>query len=1498
VNNCIAILLFLLLSLSVIGQDDYDGEGCAECDLSCITCLPFTTIIDSTATTVAGDAQNIFCTFVEHQISWYGFIAGSVDLELTITVDSCEGLSQVEIGIFQAIDCLDPEGVSNCYGGLNFNAIGNGSTEVVNTDVPLVIGQYYWIITDATSNMGAHCYFTLEVTDGITGATPIVDIPIITGPTLLCDNESGVYSISNEVTGASEYDWYVYGSLEFTGEQFDFTPATLGVYEICAAGISYCGSGPLSNPCFEVTVSESTLGDIALVFCNNDCLDYLGTNYCAGGNYQDISLNAAGCDSIIDITIHQIEIDIDILALGDCINGLGVELVLNPMVNADLPLDGSEIINWDWYYEGALINGTTNMLSIFGDLSGAYSVNYTLEYLGVTCSEEESFDLPLDDYGYNFNTVEDYGDVCNLDIVTYELLFTPYDPADFTVMWSVPPDAFIVSGQGSSLIEVDWTGIGGQVCYTVSNFCAVSPEVCFNVNVLGSSPPEIILDTLIVCINEIITVSAFNIPATYDAFMWDFSPGVTLVSGSLEQPTDIEVFWSSIGMQNIQLFLDDGCNSYNVVATIEVIENPTFPAYTCLVEGTNLTIDWNDIPNISSYTVNNVMGGSGILNGSSYQILDVNPGEMIQIEVIGDGLCGPVSTMMICIIPDCPTTDLELQNNLPDTLCINSTPSIYTLEGMDNAGNIGLEYYNGPGILDSINGTFDIIAAGPGLHILSYTLELNNGDCISKAFDTIFIFEEPILNLSIDQNIVCSGDTTLLVVEGYSSEYTIESFFDNPSLVLENEPGSFALGWEEPGVKNISIEITDPFCGTYTYDISVSVQNPPSLELICLLQSTNGITISWVTDTLYSSYDIVLNGTYEETVTSPPYTIDNLPVDSTVLFTVLPSSNTTACLLTAESISCSTIDCPPVILDIISPIDTIICTNAESIPAQLILEYDTSLFDGTETIIWSGVGVSTGGLVNPENLTGNSLITAILSFEDCIYNSTIQFILETPPILSLDFIDEICLGDSWNLLYDGEIDMDYIFLWETNASISLSDLGPFDINFETTGEYFFTLNASNQCSSIPVTATVMVRDSARTPQVDCFAGVDFINLMWTVDPSECNGDFTVLIDGQIVITNFNGNELFIEDLDLETTYQIEIINNSSCICPSISTIINCSTIPCFGNLLSINSSDSIYCLDPFSEDIILTGLFDDGELSNGLTWSGDGINQNGSIDLSLVGEGIQTYELLYIDANMCSFSTSIELDFISLPSFEYLLLPPPCVSNNSGSLILTSDPIDNFEYLIDDNIIDPTLTINLSTGTHTITVINQERCGTTESFTILPGIDYTATIEGLSIIPFGESSSYSYGIEPDVLIDSITWILNDSIIETNNDIVVISEPGLLCADLQFHTDCHVLACLNIELTNPNVYIPNIITQEKNSQNHHFTIFSNDPKALAEYLTIYDRWGNVMYNQQNKLLTDPSMLWEGSFKGEKLNPGIFVFRLNVLFSNGQEELFTGNITLIK
>ena len=91
-----------------------------------------------------------------------------------------------------------------------------------------------------------------------------------------------------------------------------------------------------------------------------------------------------------------------------------------------------------------------------------------------------------------------------------------------------------------------------------------------------------------------------------------------------------------------------------------------------------------------------------------------------------------------------------------------------------------------------------------------------------------------------------------------------------------------------------------------------------------------------------------------------------------------------------------------------------------------------------------------------------------------------------------------------------------------------------------------------------------------------------------------------------------------------------------------------------------------------------------------------------------------------------------------------------------------------------------------------------------------------------------------------------------------------------------------------------VYIPNAFTPDGDA-------FNNDFKAITYFntikwdFTIYNRWGNVIYNS-----SDPSQGWDGKYKGEKAQDGLYNYLLKYISceeTNAVHEL-RGHFSLLK
>lgn len=59
------------------------------------------------------------------------------------------------------------------------------------------------------------------------------------------------------------------------------------------------------------------------------------------------------------------------------------------------------------------------------------------------------------------------------------------------------------------------------------------------------------------------------------------------------------------------------------------------------------------------------------------------------------------------------------------------------------------------------------------------------------------------------------------------------------------------------------------------------------------------------------------------------------------------------------------------------------------------------------------------------------------------------------------------------------------------------------------------------------------------------------------------------------------------------------------------------------------------------------------------------------------------------------------------------------------------------------------------------------------------------------------------------------------------------------------------------------------------------------------IRIYNRWGELVF-----VSFDPNFCWDGTYKGQFQEPGVYVFILSANVINRGEINKTGNVTLIK
>ncbi len=96
----------------------------------------------------------------------------------------------------------------------------------------------------------------------------------------------------------------------------------------------------------------------------------------------------------------------------------------------------------------------------------------------------------------------------------------------------------------------------------------------------------------------------------------------------------------------------------------------------------------------------------------------------------------------------------------------------------------------------------------------------------------------------------------------------------------------------------------------------------------------------------------------------------------------------------------------------------------------------------------------------------------------------------------------------------------------------------------------------------------------------------------------------------------------------------------------------------------------------------------------------------------------------------------------------------------------------------------------------------------------------------------------------------------------------------------------------------NIYIPNAFSPDGNGTNDIFQVYAGVGVREILLLRVYDRWGELVYEGKNISPFDNKSGWDGTFRGQAMNPAVFVYYAEVMFVDNEQKEYAGDVTLLK
>jgi len=101
-----------------------------------------------------------------------------------------------------------------------------------------------------------------------------------------------------------------------------------------------------------------------------------------------------------------------------------------------------------------------------------------------------------------------------------------------------------------------------------------------------------------------------------------------------------------------------------------------------------------------------------------------------------------------------------------------------------------------------------------------------------------------------------------------------------------------------------------------------------------------------------------------------------------------------------------------------------------------------------------------------------------------------------------------------------------------------------------------------------------------------------------------------------------------------------------------------------------------------------------------------------------------------------------------------------------------------------------------------------------------------------------------------------------------------------------------------ELERTGVYIPNSFSPNGDGINDVFRVYGGEGLRMIRQFAVYDRWGNALYLQRDLHPDDPSAGWDGTFRGRAMDPGVYVYAIELELTDGRIRRYKGDVQLLR
>ncbi|HMQ48736.1 MAG TPA: gliding motility-associated C-terminal domain-containing protein [Saprospiraceae bacterium] len=592
------------------------------------------------------------------------------------------------------------------------------------------------------------------------------------------------------------------------------------------------------------------------------------------------------------------------------------------------------------------------------------------------------------------------------------------------------------------------------------------------------------------------------------------------------------------------------------------------------------------------------------------------------------------------------------------------------------------------------------------------------------------------------------------------------------------------------------------------------------------------------------------------------------------------------CVTVTDGMGCSGEAC--FTIDYVSPIETsftaspALCFGAASGEIQFTVSegqapYTYVWFNGNNTINGNGViNAENETVILPDLPAGNYTIRIM----DDFFMATIEVTITQPEPMDIQ-IEDIVNASCYSFC-DGSATVGatggtgaYSFNWSNlENGATITEL--------CAGGYQVTATDINGCTATDVLVVgepdEFLAEIVVLNEIDCFGGVGSLRVYFNGSAALIewsNGENTPIVNTlptgeySVMVMNANGCIAF-DDIVLEQpaeplTAEIEIVSPVTC---------------------------------PGDQDAILMAIPDGPAEVITYKWT------TGSQESSISGIGAGPHGVTVTNEKGCQF-----IRFITVPDpdpieVDLKIKDPTCLPGGEWGGIIVRETYGGrppYLYSIDqENYQDVGSFSILPPGSYYVYIMDISGCEQNVTATISEPPAVVVSLGQDTTINLGDSLTLFAQTNQSGLV--FNWVSTDEKWTTDiNQTTVfplISNAYQVTA-LDTATNCKATDIIFISVSSTRkLYIPNAFSPNGDGRNDLFYIHSDEAVQNINSMRVFARNGALVYERLNFLPNDDSEGWDGILRGKPLDPGVFVYVIEVAFKDGATEVFSGDVVLMK